>query len=264
MSVTNVLLIIMFMLTVVGFGQISVAGTWIDDFSDRTLEDWGGSRGFKFQNDEFSAGVNSDRFNFRGKKDNANLSIKNWKVGNVNDFTLEMKFMIRHLPAVGPEGTEGYWKICYEAFNEETHEHEGVLEFEFRHALGEFEERDVTSFWIERGVPEEHPEIGRIWGGHVVASAHFVYEKEVWYTLKIVANGNRYTFWVGDFALDALDDSVPSGSIKFNFVGRCNIWLDDFTVTGTDVPDGGPGFPRAVLPTEKIALMWGNLKHGTD
>lgn len=258
MSVKSVLLIIMFMLTVVAFGQMSVAGTWIDDFSDRTLEDWGGLWGFKNKNDEFSAGVNSDRFNFRGKKDNANLSIKNWKVGNVKDFTLEMKFMIRHFPV--PEEETSYWRISHEDFNEELGEYEGILDFEFRPSLGNFEAQDIVSFSIIRGVPKDHPRIGRIWGGRVVASAHFVYEKEVWYTLKIEAIGNRYTFWVGDFALDALDDSVPSGTIKFNFVGRCNIWLDDFTVTSADVLDGGPGFPRAVLPTEKVATIWGRLK----
>ena len=60
--------------------------------------------------------------------------------------------------------------------------------------------------------------------------------------------------------LDALEDSVPSGSIKLNFVGKCNIWLDDFSVTCADMSDGGPGFPRAVLPTEKIATMRGKLK----
>ena len=256
MSVKSVLLIVVFMLTVVAFGRMSVAGTWIDDFSDRTLEDWGGSWGFK--NDEFSAGVNNGSFNFRGKKESANLSLKNWSVGNVHDFTLEMKFMIRRFPV--PEEETSYWRISHEDFNEELDEYEGILDFEFRPSFGNFEAQDIVSFSIIRGVPEDHPEIGRIWGGKTAARAHFDYERETWYTLKIQAHGNRYTFWVGDFALDALDDSVPSGSIKFNFVGRCNIWLDNFTVTSADVPDGGPGFPRAVLPTEKTATTWGRLK----
>lgn len=60
--------------------------------------------------------------------------------------------------------------------------------------------------------------------------------------------------------LDALEDSVPSGSIKLNFVGKRNIWLDDFSATGPDVPDGEPGFPRAILQAEKIAAMCGKLK----
>ena len=257
MPIKRVSLIVAFAVSVFAFGHTCIAGTWIDDFSDRTLEDWGGTWGFK--NDEFSAGVNNGRFNFRGKEDNANLSITNWKVGKIHDFSLEMKFMIRRLPAP-EEGRVSYWKICYEAFNEETHEYEGILEFEFRHALGNFKEPNVASFWIDRGVPEEHPEIGRIWRDHVVASAHYIYEKEAWYTLKIEAHGNRYTFWVGDFALDAFDDSVPSGSIKLNFVGKCNIWLDDFTLSGPNVPDGGPGFARPVFPAEKIATSWGKLK----
>lgn len=256
MSVKSVLLMIVFLLTFVASGQVGLAGTWIDDFSDRTLEDWGVTLGFK--NDKFSAGVNNGRFNFRGKKENANLSLINWKVGDVNDFTLEMKFMIRRFPV--PEEELSYWTISHEAFNEELGEHEGILDFELRPSFGNLDGQDIVSLTIIRGVPEDHPEIGRIWGGETAASGHFDYERETWYTLKIQAHGNRYVFWVGDFALDALDDSVPSGSIKLNFVGRCNIWLDDFSVTGPNVPDGGPGFPRAVLPAEKIATMWGKLK----
>ena len=57
-----------------------------------------------------------------------------------------------------------------------------------------------------------------------------------------------------------MDDSVPRGWIGLHFVGRFNLWLGDFTVTGPTVPDGGPGFPRAVFPAEKLTTTWGKLK----
>ena len=76
-----------------------------------------------------------------------------------------------------------------------------------------------------------------------LANEPFGYENEIWYTLKIEKDDNRYLFWIGEFGLEIFEDSVPKGWIHLHFVGRFNLWLDDFTVTGSDVPDGGPGFP---------------------
>ena len=93
-----------------------------------------------------------------------------------------------------------------------------------------------------------------------LARARFRYEDEVWYTLRIEKDGNRYMFWIGDFGLEVFEDSVPKGQIGLHFVGRFNLWLNDFTVVGPTVPDGGPGFPRAVRPPEKLTTTWGKLK----
>ena len=132
------------------------------------------------------------------------------------------------------------------------------LAFGFSHALGFLVEPGVVFIFIYGPPTEEHPQLGLIGGN--LASARFRYEDEVWYTLMIEKDGNRYMFWIEDFGLEIFEDSVPKGRILLHFVGRFNLWLDDFTVTGPTVPDGGPGFPRAILPAEKLTTTWGKLK----
>ena len=78
--------------------------------------------------------------------------------------------------------------------------------------------------------------------------------------MKIEREGNQYTFWIGDVGLFTRDDSVPIGAIQLIFYGRCDIWLDDFTVTGPDVPDGGPGFLQVNSLAEQVTTTWGKLK----
>ena len=251
MSVKSVLLMIVSLLTFVAFGQIGLAGTWIDDFSDRTLWDWGGTEGF--ENEEFRAGVDDGRLNFRGRRVGAYLDLTNFMLGKVEDFKLEMKFMVRNI--LGPESSS--WGISYYTYNEETGKYEGMLDFQFQHVFDDLEEQDLASIRIVVWEVMENPHaLTRRFAEHLPLA----YEKEIWYTLKIDAVGNQYTFSVGDTTLKAEDSSVPAGWIEFRFRGRCNIWLDDFTVTGPNVPDGGPGFARAVFPVGKLSTTWGKLK----
>ena len=233
------------------FGQMCIAGTWIDDFSDPTLWDWGGTEGF--EDEDFRAGVNDGRFNFRGRREGASLSLTNIMLGEIQDFTLEMEIMVRNIR--GPESSS--WGIWYRTYNEETRR-SGRLEF--IHVFDALEEHDLTSIRIvvwEVEWVENEPELIK----RLAWRTPFEYEKEVWYTLKIETDGNRYTFSVGDFILEAEDNAVPAGWIELRFGGRCNIWLDDFTVTGPNVPDGGPGHGRAVPSVETLATTWGDLKH---
>ena len=232
------------------FRQMCIAGTWTDDFSDPTLRDWGGEQ----IDDELSAAVVDGHFNYRGKKQNAQYRVQNYGLGEIQDFSLELKFMVRHLPV--PE--ESFWEIEYYSFNEETAEYEGLITFDIRYA-----EPNVAFASIHQFEVEDHPEFGQILGGTVPAIARFVYETKVWYTLKIERDGNRYSFWIGDVGLFGLfteDNSVPMGTIGLYFNGRCNIWLDDFTVDGPTVPDGGPGFLRVNPLAEEVTTTWGKLK----
>ena len=228
------------LLGTVAFGHMCIAGTWIDDFSDRTLEDWGGT--FELKNDNHSAGVNKGRFNFRGKREIANLNLGNSKIGEIHDFTLEMKFMFRRVEV--PETSS--WGISYGP------DDGGQLSFRFKYFLGALVIPNTA--FVAVYSPNDRPPLGAL------ARARFEYEEEKWYTLKIEVRGNRYLFWIENVGLEMVDVLMPAGSIRLHFVGKCNIWLDDFTVTGADVPDGGPGFPRAVLPAEKLTTTWGKLK----
>ena len=235
----------------VAIGQVSIAGTWTDDFSDRTLWDWGGTEGL--EDDELRVGVHNGQFNYRGIRVNAGLQLTNYILGKVGNFTLEMKFMVRNIR--GPESSS--WGISYYTYNEETGKYEGLIDFEFQNVFDHLEEHELTSIRIVVWEVMENP--------HALTRRFderslFAYEKEVWYTLKIEADGNRYTSSVGDTILEAEDGSVPTGWIDLRFQGRCNIWLDDFIVTGANVPDGGPGRWQAVLPVEKLTTSWGELK----
>ena len=245
------------LLEIVVFVRIGIAGTWIDDFSNPTSRDWGPIPEInKFSDGEFSVDINEGYFEFRGKKQNANLSLQNWNLGEVRDFSMEMRFMFRNIRVP----MESVWTIGYEAVNKETLEIEGLMEFEFAFASRGVVEPNIASVCIIRNELEELPKVGWVWRGNTAAIARFAYEEMVWYTLKIEREGNRYFFWIDDFGLFADDNTVPAGRITLHFVGRYNIWLDDFTVTGPDVPDGGPRVLGVNPVAEQLAATWGNLK----
>ena len=250
MRPTNTIRFIIVLLTaIVVFGRVCIAGTWIDDFSDSTLWDWDGPR----MTDELSAGVNDGRFNFWGKRENAYLDLMNWKLGTVQDFSLEMQFMVRQM-RFPPSSS---WTIIHEAFDKEVEWEftKGKLEFRFKSSEADEEEENVVTVSILKWIGDGHSFKIRI-----ASSSRFKYEKGVWYTLKIERDGDRYTFSVGDINLATEYHSIPKGWIGLEFRERCNIWLDDFTVTGPNVPDGGPGRARSVLPAKKLTTTWGKLK----
>ena len=258
MQIKTFRFMIVLMGTVVVFVRMCIAGTWIDDFSDRNLRDWGfrGLGGGTVINDEVSLGVVGGHFYFRGKKQHALYSITNRALGKIQDFSLELKFMVRNI-RVPREST---WFIRYALVNEETWNLDGLMTFLW---YPDFENPKVLVVTIdryERGVLKEHPELGQGWIAQTAAIDSFAYEEKVWYTLRIAREGNQYTFSMGDVVLFAEDDSVPMGTITLTFVGRFTIWLDDFTVTGPDVPNGGPGFLGVNPSAERVTTMWGKLK----
>ena len=119
---------------------------------------------------------------------------------------------------------------------------------------------DVTIERFELGVLEWLAEAGEVWIPNTAAIDSFAFEEKVWYTLRIEREGNQYTFSMGDVILFAEDDSVPMGTIELSFHGRNTIWLDDFIVTGPDVPNGGPGFLGVNPSAERVTTTWGKLK----
>ena len=117
------------LLVIVVFGQMCVAGMWIDDFSDPTLRDWGSG----LIDGKIRVAVVDGHFNYRGKKQRARHGITNSGVGKIQDFSLTLKFMFRHIRV--PE--ESYWSIRHYLFNEVTREPEGIIGFEFRYYAAE-------------------------------------------------------------------------------------------------------------------------------
>ena len=68
--------------TVVVFGRMCTAGTWIDDFSDPDLRDWGGD----IIDDEVSAIVVGGHFYYRGKNERALYDMENRGLGKSKIF----------------------------------------------------------------------------------------------------------------------------------------------------------------------------------
>lgn len=151
MPIITVRLVIVLLAGIVVFGRMCIAGTWIDDFSDPTLRDWRGGQ----IDDELSAAVVDGHFNYRGKKQRARHGITNSGVGKIQDFSLTLKFMFRHIRV--PE--ESYWSIRHYLFNEVTREPEGIIGFEFRYYAAE---PNVAFFSINRFMQEHNPQIGRV------------------------------------------------------------------------------------------------------
>ena len=228
------------------FGRLCIAGTWNDDFSDRNSKDWGPLEFVDDIFEEFSIGIKNGSLNYRGKREDANLSLRNWKLEGLRDFMLEMKFMFRNIE----EPEESSWTVTYETDDGSR------LYILFRYALGLTVIPNVAFVEVAR-VEKDAPIVG---GGEHLGWARFEYKKGAWHTLNIEAHANRYIFWIDNFGLEVVHDSVASGWIEFHFVGKYNILLDDFIVTGPTVPDGGPGSLRAVPASDKLTTTWGKLK----
>ena len=237
-----------FVIIVIGavvFGRICTAGTWYDDFSDRTSEDWGPLQ--FIDEEEFSIGIKNGSLNYRGEREDANLSLRNWKLEELRDFMLEMKFMFRNIEV--PK--ESSWRFKYATDDDRS------LNIKFEYSLGSIVIPNVAFVEVYRVLPGFPIFDGR---AKHLGWARFEYEEGVWYRLKFEAHKNRYIFWIENFGLEVVDDSVAAGWIGFQFVGKYNICLDDFIVTGPTVPDGGPGSLRAVSASDRLTTTWGRLK----
>ena len=144
--------IIVLLGTIVLFVRMCIAGTWIDDFSDKTLRDWGGEP----MDDMYSAAAVDGHFNYKGKKQEANHRMTNWELGEIQDFSLELKFMVRNVQNPAESG----WSIFFEDFNEETRKLEGKLDFGFSYSHGVIVEPNVAFVTIIWSVPEHIPQFG--------------------------------------------------------------------------------------------------------
>ena len=193
-----------FVIIIIGavvFGRICNAGTWYDDFSDRNSKDWGPLEFVDDIFEEFSIGIKNSSLNYRGKREDANLSLRNWKLEGLRDFTLEMKFMFRNIDV--PK--ESSWTVAYETDDGSR------LSILFWYALGLTVIPNVAFVEVAR-VEKDAPIVNG--GREHLGWARFEYKKGVWHTLKIEARENRYIFWIENFGLEVVHDSVASGWIS--------------------------------------------------
>ncbi|HGE72697.1 TPA: DUF1080 domain-containing protein [Candidatus Poribacteria bacterium] len=84
-------------------------------------------------------------------------------------------------------------------------------------------------------------------------------ESNRWYRLKVSVEGDSIRCFVDEKEVIAYkgNNLYNIGSTGFA-VNGLEAYFDDFTATGPDVPDGGPGF--SINPRDKQATLWGRLK----
>ncbi|MFQ6042252.1 MAG: hypothetical protein ACE5PV_15460 [Candidatus Poribacteria bacterium] len=85
--------------------------------------------------------------------------------------------------------------------------------------------------------------------------------KDVWYTLKAVAQGEQLEFYVDNkLVLEAKDNAFPAGKAGFAVQngggGPLEALFDDFIMTGPEVK----AHDQAVEPQSKLATTWGEIK----
>lgn len=80
-----------------------------------------------------------------------------------------------------------------------------------------------------------------------------------WYELRAEVENDNFKFFVNDeLVLEFVDSILLSGQVGL-YTQNSMTEFDDFSVTGPEIPDGGPGFP--VETKDRLATTWSKIKH---
>ena len=79
------------------------------------------------------------------------------------------------------------------------------------------------------------------------------------YTIKVVAEGSNFEFYINDELIaEWSDDKLETGKVGVRTYSSVS-HFDDFTVSGAGIPRS-KGEPGAVDPVSKLATTWGKIK----
>ncbi len=88
----------------------------------------------------------------------------------------------------------------------------------------------------------------------------FIPKANKWYELSASVSRRTLEFQINDQVFTVTDPNpLKSGKAGF-FVVNGQARFDDVEITGTNIPNGGPGKARPVAPRGKLATTWGHLK----
>ena len=88
----------------------------------------------------------------------------------------------------------------------------------------------------------------------------FVADIDVWYELKATVNEDLLEFQIDDQVFLSRDlEPFKSGQAGL-VVSNAQAQFDDVEITGENVKNGGPARPKAVNLKGKLATMWGRIK----
>lgn len=97
-------------------------------------------------------------------------------------------------------------------------------------------------------------------GASILGEFNFPAKLDTWYTLAAsIDSRGKLKFQIDDVVFTTVDrDPIKNGKAGLMIV-RVQARFDDVEITGSNVPNGGPG-TRPVEPIGKLATIWGKLK----
>ncbi len=218
------------------FNQQSFGGTWVDDFEDDSTQEW-------------------ELFNtFDGSAV--------WRIdaGEAVGETFEP----RHFPTIWATGEldwRNYSLSCKAKLVEAKAEPASL-------GLILHQKWDESSFYVFQILyPLEVIHITKIHSGNVLTIGEFDFAAKLnrWYTLTAsidsseILKRTKLKFQIDDEVFTVTDrNPIKSGKAGLEVSGA-QVRFDDVEITGSNIPDGGPG-TLSVEPSGKLTTTWGKLK----
>jgi len=198
----------------------ALAGTWKDNFEDGNLADW--KKAGAATKWKESGGVLVSE---RPQVESGNRSFLLTGEQSWMDYTVTVKLRVVNL--VG-----GDWcGILFRYSNEQSHDWFGISVAWTKYAAG-----------TANAINEQKPI--RVGFGQ-------------WYKLRAEVKNDNCKLFVDDKLVFEANSDLPSGRVGL-FTQNSQTEFDDFSVTGPDITDGGPGF--AVSSQSKLTTIWGRIK----
>lgn len=202
------------------------AGTWSDDFQDGILADWEEAGQAPVEWDEANGVVISEL----PEAESGNMNILISGDEGWGNYTVNVKAKISNL--VG-----GDW--C------------GML---FRYGS------ENSFYWFG---------ISAAWTSHGWGTANETKDQEAirvktgeWHELQAELNGESLKLSInGQLIFDVIDNSLTEGRVGL-FAQNVLAEFDDFSVNGTQIPNGGPGY--SVESRDKLPTEWGRIRQQID
>ena len=89
----------------------------------------------------------------------------------------------------------------------------------------------------------------------------FEAEFDTWYELTAaVEEDGTLSFQIDEKVFTVIDDNPLKGGLAGLVVANAQARFDDVAIKGANIPNGGPGKARPVIPRDKLATTWGTLK----
>lgn len=95
------------------------------------------------------------------------------------------------------------------------------------------------------------------------SSRKYLFEAEfdTWYELTAaVEEDGTLSFQIDEKVFTVIDDNPLKGGLAGLVVANAQARFDDVAIKGANIPNGGPGKARPVIPRHKLATTWGTLK----